>query len=175
MSQIGLIIGCCLFALILSDGMADFIMKPLVARWRPSNDPLLKYTIDIVDNLRGTQYGFFSAHASNTCSLSIFFCLLVRSKILSVSLVLWSLISCYTRVYLGLHYPGDIFFGLLWGAFAGSAAYLLYYKIYKKLAPKQNYISTQYTSTGYSLSDIDIVMSVFAFTLFYTIIYSLVR
>ena len=97
MSQIGLIIGCCLFALILSDGMADFIMKPLVARWRPSNDPLLKYTIDIVDNLRGTQYGFFSAHASNTCSLSIFFCLLVRSKILSVSLVLWSLISCYTR------------------------------------------------------------------------------
>jgi membrane-associated phospholipid phosphatase len=175
MSQIGLIIGCCLFALILSDGMADFIMKPLVARWRPSNDPLLKYTIDIVDNLRGTQYGFFSAHASNTCSLSIFFCLLVRSKILSVSLVLWSLISCYTRVYLGLHYPGDIFFGLLWGAFAGSAAYLLYYKIYKKFAPKQNYISTQYTSTGYSLSDIDIVMSVFAFTLFYTIIYSLVR
>ena len=175
MSQIGLIIGCCLFALILSDGMADFIMKPLVARWRPSNDPLLKYTIDIVDNLRGTQYGFFSAHASNTCSLSIFFCLLVRSKILSVSLVLWSLISCYTRVYLGLHYPGDIFFGLLWGAFAGSAAYLLYYKIYKKLAPQKNYISTQYTSTGYSLSDIDIVMSVFAFTLFYTIIYSLVR
>lgn len=175
MTQIMLIVGCFLFALLLSDGMTDFIMKPLVARWRPSNDPSIKYMVDIVGNLRDTPYGFFSAHASNTFSLALFFSLLVRNKALSIALVLWSLVNCYTRIYLGLHYPGDIICGLLWGSFAGGVAYLLYHRVYEKISPKQNYISTQYTNTGYSLSDIDIVINVLIFTLCVVMIYSLIK
>lgn len=173
MSQIMLIVGCSLLCIILADGLADFIAKPYFARWRPSNDPMLKYSIDIVDNIRGGDYGFFSAHAANTMSLTVFFCLLVRNRIFSVFMVAWSLMNCWTRLYLGLHYPGDILVGLLWGVIAGLVAYYCFYKIFFKISPKIQYVSTQYTSSGYSISDIDMVLAVMSLTFVLALIYSL--
>lgn len=157
MTQILLIIGCSCLCVVLADGVTDFIVKPLVGRWRPSNDPIIKYAVQVVDGMRGGDYGFFSAHAANTFSIALFFCLLVRSRILSVSLIIWSLVNCYTRIYLGLHYPLDILCGLLWGAAVGVFAYYVYCKVYNRISPVNNYVSTQYTSTGYSLGDVDIV------------------
>lgn len=174
MSQILLIVGCALLAVVLADGVADFVVKPLVARWRPSNDPLLKYTVQVVCGIRGSDYGFFSAHAANTFAVALFLCLLVRSRILSVSLVIWSLVNCYTRVYLGLHYPLDILCGLLWGAIVGSAAYYIYYKVYTRIAPANNFISSQYTSTGYNLDDVDVVEFVLVATFITTAIAAVV-
>ena len=170
MAQILLVVGCALLCVLLADSVADFIVKPLVGRWRPSNDPVIKYAVRVVGGMRGGDYGFFSAHAANTFSIAMFLCLLVRSRILSVSLVLWSLVNCYTRVYLGLHYPLDIFCGLVWGAIVGCAVYCLYYKVYNNISPANNYVSTQYTSTGYSLEDIDIVELVLVLTLIFTVI-----
>ena len=115
MLQIVLAIGGVAVCILLADGLADGIVKPLVARWRPTNDPLLKYTVDVVNDMRGSKYGFFSAHAANTMSIAVFFCLMVRSKLLSWSIVLWSLVMGWTRIYLGLHYPGDVLVGFLWG------------------------------------------------------------
>lgn len=157
MTQILLILGCSLLCVVLADGVTDFIVKPLVGRWRPSNDPIIKYAVQVVDGMRGGDYGFFSAHAANTFSIALFFCLLVRSKILSASLIIWSLVNCYTRIYLGLHYPLDILCGLLWGAAVGVFAYYVYCKVYNRISPVNNYVSTQYTSTGYSLDDVDMV------------------
>ena len=174
MSQILLIVGCSALCVMLADGVADFIVKPLVGRWRPSNDPFIKYAVQVVNGVRGSDYGFFSAHAANTFSIALFFCLLVRSKILSVSLVVWSLVNCYTRVYLGLHYPADVVCGLLWGAIVGGLAYFVYYKVYSRISPANNYISTQYTSTGYSLEDVDIVELVLVATFIFTVIAAVV-
>ena len=154
--------------------MADIIVKPLVARWRPSNDPVLKYTVSVVDGMRGSDYGFFSAHAANTFSIALFFCLLVRSKVLSVSLVAWSLLNCYTRVYLGLHYPLDILCGLLWGGTVAIVVYCIYLRLYSRITPANNYISTQYTSTGFSLDDVDVVELVLISTLLYSVIRAVV-
>ena len=170
MSQILLIVGCSVLCVVLADGVADFVVKPLVGRWRPSNDPMIKYMVSVVGGMRGTDYGFFSAHAANTFSIAVFFCLLVRSKLLGVSLVVWSLVNCYTRMYLGLHYPLDILCGLLWGAVVGILAYVCYYRVYNRISPANNYVSTQYTSTGYSLADVDIVELVLVSTLIYTVI-----
>lgn len=175
MAQIMLIIGCCALCVVLADGVADFLVKPMVERWRPSNDPMWKYTVDIVDGVRGGDYGFFSAHAANTFSIAIFICLLVRNKTLNACMIVWSLINCYTRMYLGLHYPGDILCGLLWGAIVGVSVYFLYHKVYFKISPKLNYISTQYTTTGYSLLDIDAVTCVLMFTYCYTILSGIIR
>lgn len=174
MSQILLIIGCSCLCVLLADGVADYIVKPLVGRWRPSNDPILKYTVRVVDDMRGSDYGFFSAHAANTFSIALFFCLLVRSKLLSVSLILWSFVNCYTRMYLGLHYPIDILCGILWGGIVGCLSYYIYTKIYKRIAPANNFISTQYTSTGYSTNDVDIVLLVLVATFTYTVIRSII-
>lgn len=73
-------------------------------------------------------------------------------------------------MYLGLHYPLDILCGLLWGGVVGIVSYIVYHKVYSRIAPANNYISTQYTSTGYSLSDIDIVELVLILTFIYTVI-----
>lgn len=174
MRQIMLVVGCVILCIIISDGVADFIVKPLVGRFRPSNDPYVKYTLDIVKDIRGTQYGFFSAHASNTFCIAMFFSLLVRKRSFVIAMCTWSLVNCWTRMYLGLHYPGDILFGLLWGGLTGAFVYYVYIKSYLRMYPNFNYISSQYTSTGYTRIDMDVVLLVMVLTLLFAIIKALI-
>ena len=114
---------------LLAGTVDDEIVKPLVARWRPTHDPQIGSLVDVVNGYRGGNYGFFSAHAANTFSLAVFFSLLMRQRLLTIFLVGWSLINCYTRLYLGVHYPGDITVGLLWGGFVGWFVYWLYCRV----------------------------------------------
>ena len=60
---------------LLAGTIDDEIVKPLVARWRPTHDPQIGSLVDVVDGYRGGNYGFFSAHASNTFSIALFFSL----------------------------------------------------------------------------------------------------
>ena len=117
------------FCVLCAGGFDDSVVKPLVARWRPTHDPQIGMLIDTVDNYRGGNYGFFSAHASNTFSIALFFSLLMRRRWLVVTLVCYSLVNCWTRLYLGVHYPGDITVGLIWGSIVGYCVYRLYCKI----------------------------------------------
>lgn len=174
MKQIMLVIGCVALCIVISDGVTDFIVKPLVARFRPSHDPLIKYSVDIVNGLRDTKYGFFSAHAANTFCLAVFFSLLIRDRTFITAMILWSLVNCWTRMYLGLHYPGDILVGLVWGAVVGFFVYFIYIKSYLRMYQDFNYISSQYTSTGYNRIDIDIILLVMVLTLLFAIIKSLI-
>lgn len=169
MGQIALVVGSAIFCILLADGLVDGIIKQLAERWRPSNDPTFKYMVQVVDDIRLKGYSFCSAHAANTMSLAVFFSLLVRSKLLTITLVTWSLINCWTRLYLGVHYPSDILCGMMIGIIVGILVYLLYYKIYLRISPKINYISNQYTSTGYDHDDIDKVMVILMFTLIYVV------
>ena len=174
MKQIMLIIGCVFLCIVISDGVADFVVKPLVARYRPSHEPLIKYAVDVVNGIRGTYYGFFSAHAANTCCIAVFFSLLIRNRTFVIGMAVWSLANCWTRMYLGLHYPSDILVGLLWGGFVGSLVYYIYIKAYLRIHPDFNYISSQYTSTGYNRIDTDITLIVLTVTLLYAIIKALI-
>lgn len=173
MLQIGLVMVCAGFCILLATGMAEGIIKPLIARPRPSLDPYLKYTVNVVDNHRESGFSFFSAHAANTMSLAVFISLLVRNKFFSVVMVVWSLLNCWTRLYLGVHYPIDILCGIVWGIISGLVSYWTFYKFYFKVSPKINYISSQYTPTGYSTTDIDVVMVVIALILAVAMLLSL--
>lgn len=170
MSQIGLVLFSAFLCIFFADGIVDGIIKPLVARWRPSNDPIIKYTIHVVNGMRLKDYGFCSAHAANTMSLAVFFSLLIRSKLMTITLVAWSLVNCWSRLYLGVHYPSDILCGLAIGVVVGLLVYLFYYKMYYKISPKIKYISNQYTSTGYAHDDLDFVLGVLMLTLVYVIL-----
>lgn len=143
------------FALIIlcSDWLSDDVFKPYFARLRPSQDPELSPYIDIVDNYRGGRYGFFSAHASNTMSVALLFMRVIRDRILSGLLLVWVLLNCYTRLYLGVHFFGDITVGLCFGVIWGLLFSSIYLKV-AKLKPQQS--TPFFTSTGFSKRDVRI-------------------
>lgn len=173
MSQIALVVGSAFLCILFADGFADGIIKPLAERWRPSNDPLVKYSVQVVDNLRMKDYSFCSAHAANTMSLAVFFSLLIRSRMITITMVIWSLVNCWTRLYLGVHYPLDVLTGILLGGVVGFLVYLFYHRMYRRISPEIKYISNQYTSTGYDHDDIDMIMTVVMVVLVYVVIRAL--
>lgn len=164
------ILACAGLCVFFAGSLDDMIVKPMVARWRPARDPEIGMLVDIVNGYRGGRYGFFSAHASNTFSIAVFFSLLIRSRSLSVFLIGWSLINCWTRMYLGVHYPGDILCGLLWGGTVGVAVWYLHYRVSGMITFNKSFISTQYTVTGYQVEDVNVVITVLVLTFVYAIL-----
>ena len=111
-----LVITCC-------DQMASGILKPTFQRFRPSRSPELANLVHTVNGYRGGKYGFASSHAANVFGLATFCSLLFRRKYLSVFLFAWAIIVSYSRIYLGVHYPGDILCGMSIGLFFGFLIY----------------------------------------------------
>ncbi len=171
MAQIMLALGAGILCVIITDGISDGILKPMIARLRPTEEPLVKYTIKIVYDIRGGGlYSFPSAHAANTMGIAVLFCWLVRSKKFCTVMIIWSLLNCWTRLYLGVHYPSDIVVGIICGLLVGTSIFFIYRKIYFKISPRLHYISTQYTKSGYDYNDIDVVISIFIMTIVYAIL-----
>lgn len=175
MSNIMIIVGCALLCVLLSGALNDYIVKPIIGRPRPINDMSLGMTIITAMKSCPKDYSFFSSHAANTMSIAVFFSLLVRERRLFIALITWSLINCYTRLYLGLHYPSDILVGIIWGIIIGYVVYLFYLRIKTKTNENNGpFISTQYTSNGYSIASIDIVMTVLILIYIYSIFRALI-
>lgn len=118
----------CAIGVALTITFADQVcatwIRPYVERMRPSNlnNPLSEM-VHIVNGYRGGRYGFPSCHAANTFGLAFYLFFVFRRRWLTIYMMAWALLTCYSRVYLGVHYPGD----LLTGAVVGTiGAYLMY-------------------------------------------------
>lgn len=171
-AQISLVIGMALLAILLSEGMADLIVKPLVARLRPIHDTLMQDRVQVVNNYRVEGYSFFSAHASNTMAVAVFFSLLVKDRLFACTLITWALVNCWTRLYLGVHYPSDIIVGVVWGSVSGLFAYTIYNKVKdtRRLSVSDDAATTD---MAYRRSDINRVICVMALLVIFAIIFSL--
>ena len=172
MAQISLVISMALLAIVLSEGMADLIVKPLVARLRPIHDTLMQDSVQVVNNYRAEGYSFFSAHASNTMAVAVFFSLLVKDRLFACILIVWALVNCWTRLYLGVHYPSDIIVGVVWGSVSGLFAYTIYNKV-KDTRCLSVSDDAATTDMAYRRTDINRAICVMALLVIFAIIFSL--
>lgn len=135
------VIGC---AITAADQICSHVIRPMFERLRPSNpdNPFSQY-ITVVNGYRGGKYGFPSCHAANCAALVGALAVFIRSTRFTIFMSCWALLLCYTRLYLGVHYPTDILFGALIGGTIGAS----FAMICKSVAPK---IKQYRTSEGYS-------------------------
>lgn len=98
--------------ILFADQVTSHLMKPFFARLRPSHDPSLAGIVHIVDGYRGGMYGFASGHAANTFGVAFFCWSVLRTHYnWTWLLFFWAAAMTYSRIYLGVHYPGDILVG----------------------------------------------------------------
>ena len=151
-------------ALFFSDFVCAEVIRPIFNRPRPTQlGSGICHLVHIVDNYRGGDYGFPSCHASNSFMLATTAALLFRNKILSTFFFLWALAMCYSRAYLGVHYPGDLLAGAVWGTIVAFALYALVNRYYAltevKTAKHTQLISIVGTSTFVLLAIVSAVQT----------------
>lgn len=106
-------------AFVIADQVSSGLIKHLVERLRPTHDPSLGDAVHVVNGYRGGMYGFVSSHAANAFAAATLIALIMRHRLVTISLLAWAALQCYSRVYLGVHYPGDILGGVIVGVLAG--------------------------------------------------------
>lgn len=125
--------------LIVAVGCSDFlcasIIRPAVQQLRPTNpDNPISAMLHIVGGHRGGRYGFPSCHAANSFAIAIFSSLWFRKRWLAEVLMGWASLECYTRLYMGVHYPSDVVFGAAIGSLTAYLIYLLSKEIQRKVS-----------------------------------------
>ena len=114
---------------LCSDQLSAHVCKPLFQRLRPCYNVDLQDLIYLPKGMAGGKYGFVSSHAANTFAIAAFMTAALRKNRAWVGIVLylWAFISSYSRIYLGFHYPGDIFCGAVLGILVG----LILWKVFQ--------------------------------------------
>ena len=129
-----------IIAITLSDQIS-VIIKNGFQRLRPCHEPALEGLVHLVKGICGGSYGFVSSHASNSFMVAILSLLLIRRKWFTYSMIFWALVVSFSRIYLGVHYPGDVICGSFVGLLVGWGVYKLYQLIDRKLLPRYEYFN----------------------------------
>lgn len=159
-----LIIVALALTIALCDQVSSSIIKPLVCRLRPSHDPSLADSVYILNNHRSGFYGFVSSHAANTFGIAVFLTLLFRNKLLTASIFSWSVMVCYTRIYLGVHFPGDIACGATLGVVISFATYRCYALMAQRLNCQMNFAAADGRNMAFAiLSSVALLLVASAF------------
>jgi len=139
-----------LIAIILAVAMADQLavkaFKEVFERFRPTHNPEIQHLVHIVNDYRGGSYGFVSNHAANSFSLAMFISLLFKNRYVTISIFFWALLVSYSRIYLGVHYPGDILGGAVLGIGIGWLIFFTYRKISERIMNGPLYSGTNKVS-----------------------------
>lgn len=123
--QFFLILAFVLLSVLFAD-RGSVLIKEAVMRLRPCHEPALEGLVYMVDGRCGGRYGFVSSHAANSFNVALISLLFIRKRWYTISIVIWAIVIGYTRIYLGVHYTGDVVCGSIYGAFVGWFCYELY-------------------------------------------------
>jgi len=122
-----------IIAVALADQLAVKAFKEVFERLRPTHNPEIQHLVHIVNDYRGGSYGFVSNHAANSFSLAMFISLLFKNRYVTISIFFWALLVSYSRIYLGVHYPGDILGGTVLGMGIGCMVFFVYTKLSERI------------------------------------------
>ena len=120
--------------ILAADQTCATLIRPEIGRLRPANlnNPLSSF-VHVVNGYRGGRYGFPSCHAANTFALAVFMSLIIRHKWFTVMMFSWAFVVSYSRMYLGVHYFGDLFCGATIGSLFAVLFYYLQNYLFKRL------------------------------------------
>lgn len=120
--------------ILAADQTCATLIRPEIGRLRPANlnNPLSSF-VHVVNGYRGGRYGFPSCHAANTFALAVFMLLVIRHKWFTVMMFSWAFVVSYSRMYLGVHYFGDLFCGATIGSLFAVLFYYLQNYLFKRL------------------------------------------
>ncbi|MBR2333579.1 MAG: phosphatase PAP2 family protein [Rikenellaceae bacterium] len=113
---------------VLADQICNLFKFVLLPKLRPTHTPELQGVIHTVGGYIGGRYGTVSAHAATTISIALFSALLLRKWWWSVIVALWVMVVCYSRIYLGVHFPMDILCGVALGSLLGYVEWWIWRK-----------------------------------------------
>ena len=116
---------------LFSDKGSVLLFKENFQRLRPCHVPELQQYVHLIDGHCGGRYGFVSSHASNHFAIAVFMSGILggRPKWAAPLLLLWAAWVSYSRIYLGVHYPGDVIVGALYGALVGWIFFVIFRRI----------------------------------------------
>ena len=123
-------------AIAAADSFSSAFLKPFVGRLRPCHDAGLTKFINIVNGC-GSKFGFVSSHAASSFALAIIIALVLPPKYNFLKLILffWAVVVSYSRIYLGVHFPGDVLGGALLGLLIGSLAWYIFKILLQRFYP----------------------------------------
>lgn len=121
-----LILPFIILAVALADQVSVQLFKNVFQRLRPCHEPSLEGMIHLVNGECGGLYGFVSSHASNSFNVALLSLMFIKKKWYTITIIFWAAIIGYSRIYLGVHYPGDVICGALVGSLIGWGVYKLY-------------------------------------------------
>ena len=134
-----LIIGMIALLILITDQTTNHLFKYRFERLRPGSDPSLEGLMRAVKTSK--TFSFISGHASNSMAACFFLYTVLKSRVKYIEVMfLWPLIFAYSRIYLGLHYPGDILVGYVWGILMALLVLKLYVKLRNKYFPNREEI-----------------------------------
>lgn len=108
--------------LITATDQFSNVIKDSVQRLRPTHDPSISHLVHIFFG-KGGQFGFISAHAANSVAILVLTSRIFKNRMYYFITLAWVLVFCYSRIYVGVHYPLDLICGGLVGWFIGWALF----------------------------------------------------
>jgi undecaprenyl-diphosphatase len=135
-----------LIFIILAATLADqssVIVKNIFHRLRPCHEPSIIGIVHLVNGECGGVYGFVSSHATNCFDVALLSLLFIKKRWYTISIIFWAGIIGYSRIYLGVHYPGDVICGSFLGAFIGWSMYNLYILTDNNILMDKPYFNSQ--------------------------------
>lgn len=134
-----ILLGVCV-VILCSDQLSAHVCKPLFQRLRPCFNPELEGLVHLPNGLPGGRFGFVSSHAANTFAVASFLTGVLWRHYRWIGWVLygWAFLSSYSRIYVGVHYPGDIVAGAALGILIGLLGALVLRKLSFCISNKQN-------------------------------------